>query len=39
MEEEKKKYKITYSQYGFHSAQKSQSQPAGIDGYLNNVYD
>jgi hypothetical protein len=38
-EEEKKKNKITYSQYGFHSAQKSQSQPAGIDGYLNNVYD
>ena len=31
--------KITYSQYGFRSAQKSQSQPAGIDGYLDNVYD
>lgn len=39
MEEEKKKNKITYSQYGFHSAQKSQSQPVGIDGYLDNVYD
>lgn len=39
MEEEKEKKKFTYSQYGFHSAQKSQSQPAGIDGYLNNVYD
>jgi hypothetical protein len=38
-EEEKKKNKITYSRYGFHSAQKSQSQPAGIEGYLNNVYD
>ena len=33
------KGKITYSQYGFRSAQKSQSQPAGIDGYLDNVYD
>ena len=31
--------KITYSQYGFRSAQKSQSQPAGIDGYLDNVYE
>ncbi|RZK68243.1 MAG: hypothetical protein EOO95_00335 [Pedobacter sp.] len=31
--------KISYSQYGFRSAQKSQSQPAGIDGYLDNVYD
>lgn len=30
--------KITYSQYGFKSAQKSQSQPASIDGYLDNVY-
>ncbi|WP_026977653.1 hypothetical protein [Flavobacterium tegetincola] len=30
---------ITYSQYGFRSAQKSQSQPAAIDGYLDNVYD
>ena len=33
------KSKITYSQYGFRSAQKSQSNPEGIDGYLNNVYD
>ncbi len=32
------KGKITYSRYGFRSAQKSQSQPASIDGYLNNVY-
>lgn len=31
--------KITYTQYGFRSAQKSQSNPEGIDGYLNNVYD
>lgn len=33
------KGKITYTQYGFRSAQKSQSNPEGIDGYLNNVYD
>ncbi|WP_028123751.1 hypothetical protein [Epilithonimonas tenax] len=33
------KGKITYSQYGFRSAQKSQSQSAGIDGYLDKVYD
>lgn len=39
MAEEKEKGKITYSQYGFKSAQKSQSQPAAIDGYLDNVYD
>lgn len=33
------KRKITYSQYGFRSAQKSQSQPSAINGYLDNVYD
>lgn len=33
------KGKISYTQYGFKSAQKSQSNPAGIDGYLNNVFD
>ncbi|MDR7371322.1 hypothetical protein [Flavobacterium aquidurense] len=33
------KSKITYTQYGFRSAQKSQSIPEGIDGYLDNVYD
>lgn len=33
------KRKITFSQYGFRSAQKSQSMPTGIDGYLDNVYD
>nr|WP_315176018.1 hypothetical protein [uncultured Flavobacterium sp.] len=33
------KGKITYTQYGFRSAQKSQSNPEGIEGYLNNVYD
>jgi hypothetical protein len=31
--------KITYSRYGFRSAQKSQSQPSGIEGYLDKVYD
>lgn len=33
------KRKITFSQYGFRSAQKSQSVPTSIDGYLDNVYD
>lgn len=31
--------KITYTLYGFQSAQKSRSNPEGLDGYLNNVYD
>lgn len=31
--------KITYTQYGFRSPQKSQSNPEGIYGYLDNVYD
>jgi hypothetical protein len=30
---------ITYSQLGFRSAQKSQSKPAAIEGYLEIVYD
>jgi cell division septum initiation protein DivIVA len=33
------KDKISYSQYGFRSAQKSQSNPEAVDGYLNNVFD
>ena len=33
------KEKITYTQYGFRSAQKSQSNPEGIEGYLANVYE
>lgn len=39
MEEVKDKSKITYQQYGFRSAQKSQSNPGGLDGYLDNVYE
>lgn len=31
--------KITFTQYGFRSAQKSQSNPESIDGYLDNVYE
>lgn len=31
--------KITYTQLGFRSAQKSQSNPEAIDGYLEIVYD
>ncbi len=31
--------KITYNQLGFRSAQKSQSTPEAIDGYLEIVYD
>lgn len=31
--------KITYTQLGFRSAQKSQSAPDAIDGYLEIVYD
>jgi len=31
--------KITHSQLGFRSAQKSQSSPEAIDGYLEIVYD
>ena len=30
---------ITYSQFGFHSAQKSQSNPESIEGYLAKVYE
>lgn len=33
------KGKITYTQYGFRSAQKSQSNHEAVEGYLNNVYD
>lgn len=33
------KSKITYTQFGFRSAQKSQSNPEAVDGYLNLVYD
>ena len=33
------KGKVTYTQYGFRSAQKSQSNHEAIEGYLNNVYD
>ena len=31
--------KITYNQLGFRSAQKSQSNPEAVDGYLEIVYD
>jgi hypothetical protein len=31
--------KITYTQLGFRSAQKSQSAPDAIEGYLEIVYD
>lgn len=31
--------KITYTQLGFRSAQKSQSNPEAVDGYLEIVYD
>jgi hypothetical protein len=31
--------KISYSQYGFKSAQKSQSKPEAVKGYLDKVYD
>lgn len=33
------KGKITYTQYGFRSAQKSQSNHEAVEGYLNLVYD
>lgn len=31
--------KITYKQFGFHSAQLSQSMPQAIEGYLAKVYE
>ncbi len=31
--------KVTYTQLGFRSAQKSQSKPEAVDGYLEIVYD
>lgn len=31
--------KVTYTQYGFRSAQKSQSNHEAVEGYLNLVYD
>src|SRR5690242_19508377 len=31
--------KITHNQLGFRSAQKSQSNPEAVDGYLEIVYD
>ena len=30
---------VTYTQFGFHSAQKSQSNPESIEGYLAKVYE
>ena len=30
---------ITFTQLGFKSAEKAQSQPSTIDGYLDNAYD
>jgi hypothetical protein len=33
------KGKITYTQFGFRSAQKSQSNHEAVEGYLNLVYD
>lgn len=33
------KEKISYTQLGFRSAQKSQSNPEAVDGYLEIVYD
>ncbi len=36
---EEKSEKITYTQLGFRSAQKSQSAPDAIEGYLEIVYD
>lgn len=39
MQEEKDKGKTTYNHYGFHSAKKSESDPEGIYGYLDNIYD
>ncbi|RZK25476.1 MAG: hypothetical protein EOO43_05440 [Flavobacterium sp.] len=31
--------KQTYNQYGFRSAEKSQSNPGALEGYLDKVYD
>jgi len=31
--------KQSLNQYGFHSAERSQSNPSAIQGYLDNVYD
>ena len=31
--------KISFNQFGFHSAQKSQSNPESIEGYLAKVYE